>query len=54
MTTPNSLISEAEDRKEIEDKLVSALKEEPTEMVKADWDRMRERVRLTAATTLPD
>ncbi len=44
-----SLIREARDRKEIEDKLLAALETEPSEMQEADWDRMRERVRLTAA-----
>jgi transposase len=50
----DSLNREVRERKEIEDKLVAALETEPNEMAEADWDRMRERVRLAAATTLPD
>ncbi len=47
-----SLLSEAQDRMDraqLEGKLLAALESEAVEMRPADWDRMRERVRQTAA-----
>jgi len=47
-----SLLSEAQnrmDRVELEGKLLAALDEEASEMEQADWERLRERVRQTAA-----
>ena len=47
-----SLLSEAQDRRDkvqLEGKLLAALDSEAAEMKPADWDRLRERVRQTAA-----
>lgn len=46
-----SLLCEAQDRRDrmqLEGKLLAALDSEAAEMMPADWDRLRERVRQTA------